>query len=83
MKQFSPLRRWLAALCCSILACGLAVAQVFPASLLSRKIPNLIGVHLLLPIARSETACSVAFSKRMDAGAAVKQADAADREHHS
>lgn len=53
------------------------------ASLFAMSIPNLIGVYLLLPIVRSELSRFVAFSKRVDAGATVEEADAVDREHHS
>ena len=53
------------------------------ASLFAMSIPNLIGVYLLLPVVRSELGRFVAFSKRVDAGASVEQADAEDREHHS
>jgi AGCS family alanine or glycine:cation symporter len=53
------------------------------ASLFAMSIPNLIGVYLLLPIVRSELSRFVAFSKRVDGGATVEEADAADREHHS
>lgn len=53
------------------------------ASLFAMSVPNLIGVYLLLPIVRSELSRFVAFSKRVDAGATVEEADAADRGHHS
>jgi AGCS family alanine or glycine:cation symporter len=53
------------------------------ASLFAMSIPNLIGVYLLLPVVRSELSRFVAFSKRVDAGDSVEQADAEDREHHS
>ena len=53
------------------------------ASLFAMSIPNLIGVYLLLPVVRSELARFVAFSKRVDAGASVEEADAVDRGHHS
>lgn len=53
------------------------------ASLFAMSVPNLIGVYLLLPIVRSELARFVAFSKRVDAGATVEEADAVDRDHHS
>jgi AGCS family alanine or glycine:cation symporter len=53
------------------------------ASLFAMSVPNLIGVYLLLPIVRSELARFVAFSKRVDAGASVEEADAVDRGHHS
>ena len=53
------------------------------ASLFAMSVPNLIGVYLLLPIVRSELSRFVAFSKRVDAGATVEEADAVDRESHS
>ena len=53
------------------------------ASLFAMSIPNLIGVYLLLPIVRSELARFVSFAKRVDAGATVEEADAADRQHES
>lgn len=53
------------------------------ASLFAMSIPNLIGVYLLLPVVRSELSRFVAFSKRVDAGATVEEADAVDRGHHS
>ena len=51
------------------------------ASLFAMSIPNLIGVYLLLPVVRSELARFVAFSKRVDGGATVEEADAADHGH--
>jgi AGCS family alanine or glycine:cation symporter len=53
------------------------------ASLFAMSIPNLIGVYLLLPVVSSELRRFIAFSKRVDAGATVEEADAVDREHHS
>lgn len=53
------------------------------ASLFAMSIPNLIGVYLLLPIVRSELARFVSFTKRVDDGATVEEADAADRQHES
>jgi AGCS family alanine or glycine:cation symporter len=53
------------------------------ASLFAMSIPNLIGVYLLLPIVRSELARFVSFAKRVDDGATVEEADAADRGHES
>ena len=53
------------------------------ASLFAMSIPNLIGVYLLLPVVRSELARFVAFSKRVDGGATVEEADAVDHGHHS
>lgn len=53
------------------------------ASLFAMSVPNLIGVYLLLPIVRSELARFVSFAKRVDDGATVEEADAADRKHES
>lgn len=53
------------------------------ASLFAMSVPNLIGVYLLLPVVRSELARFVAFSKRVDAGATVEEADAVDHDRHS
>ncbi len=58
-------------------------ANLSPAPLFAMSVPNLIGVCLLLPIVRSELARFVAFSKRVDGGATVEEADAVDRGHHS
>lgn len=48
------------------------------ASLFGMSIPNLIGVYFLLPIVRSELARFIAFAKRVDAGATIEEADAAE-----
>ncbi len=53
------------------------------ASLFAMSIPNLIGVYLLLPVVRTELARFVAFTKRVDGGATVEEADAADHGHQS
>ncbi len=53
------------------------------ASLFAMSIPNLLGVYLLLPVVRSELSRVVAFSKRVDAGATVEEADAVDHDHPS
>jgi AGCS family alanine or glycine:cation symporter len=50
------------------------------ASLFAMSVPNLIGVYLLLPVVRSELKRFVAFTKRVDAGATIEEADAVDRE---
>ncbi|MCX6875938.1 MAG: alanine/glycine:cation symporter family protein [Verrucomicrobia bacterium] len=49
------------------------------ASLFAMSIPNLIGVYFLLPVVRRELNRFVAFSKRVDAGATIAEADAAER----
>ena len=46
------------------------------ASLFAMSIPNLIGVYLLLPVVRRELMRFIAFTKRVDAGATVEEADA-------
>lgn len=53
------------------------------ASLFAMSIPNLIGVYLLLPVVRAELSRFISFTKRVDGGATVEEADAVDREHHS
>jgi len=53
------------------------------ASLFAMSIPNLIGVYLLLPIVRSELARFIAFTKRVDDGASLEEADVFDSEHQS
>ena len=52
------------------------------ASLFAMSVPNLIGVYFLLPVVRDELRRFVAFSKRVDAGATVEEADAAEHVHH-
>jgi len=49
------------------------------ASLFGMSIPNLIGVYFLLPIVRNELARYLAFTKRVDEGATVEEADLAER----
>jgi alanine or glycine:cation symporter, AGCS family len=49
------------------------------ASLFAMSIPNLLGVYFLLPVVRAELARFTAFTKRVDAGATIEEADAADR----
>jgi alanine or glycine:cation symporter, AGCS family len=48
------------------------------AALFAMSLPNLIGVYLLLPVVRSELARFTAFAKRVDEGASVEEADAAE-----
>ncbi len=48
------------------------------ASLFAMSVPNLIGVYFLLPVVRNELNRFVAFSKRVDAGASIEEADAAE-----
>ena len=60
-----------------------AATDFSDASLFAMSIPNLIGVYLLLPVVRSELARFVAFTKRVDGGATVEEADAEDRAEHS
>jgi AGCS family alanine or glycine:cation symporter len=45
------------------------------ASLFGMSIPNLIGVYFLLPIVRSELARYLSFTKRVDEGATIEEAD--------
>lgn len=45
------------------------------ASLFGMSIPNLIGVYFLLPVVRNELSRFIAFSKRVDAGASIEEAD--------
>jgi alanine or glycine:cation symporter, AGCS family len=45
------------------------------ASLFGMSIPNLIGVYFLLPVVRNELARFVAFTKRVDAGVPIEEAD--------
>lgn len=49
------------------------------ASLFGMSIPNLIGVYFLLPVVRNELARFIAFTKRIDAGEPIEQADRSDR----
>lgn len=48
------------------------------ASLFAMSVPNLIGVYFLLPVVRNELNRFVAFTKRVDAGATIEEADAAE-----
>jgi AGCS family alanine or glycine:cation symporter len=52
------------------------------ASLFAMSVPNLIGVYFLLPVVRNELRRFVAFSKRVDAGATIEAADAAEHAAH-
>lgn len=49
------------------------------ASLFGMSIPNLIGVYFLLPVVRNELARFVAFTKRVDAGELIEDADRMER----
>lgn len=49
------------------------------ASLFGMSIPNLIGVYFLLPVVRAELARFIAFTKRVDAGVLIEEADRMDR----
>lgn len=51
------------------------------ASLFAMSIPNLIGVYLLMPVVRRELMSFLAFTKRVDEGATVEEAEAATQEH--
>jgi AGCS family alanine or glycine:cation symporter len=46
------------------------------ASLFGMSIPNLIGVYFLLPIVRSELARFMIFTRRVDSGLSIDEADA-------
>ncbi|MCF7675417.1 MAG: alanine:cation symporter family protein [Akkermansiaceae bacterium] len=48
------------------------------ASLFAMSVPNLIGVYFLLPVVRNELSRFVAFTRRVDAGATIEEADAAE-----
>lgn len=50
------------------------------ASLFGMSIPNLIGVYFLLPVVRNELARYVWFTKRVDAGATIEEADLEERQ---
>lgn len=54
------------------------------ASLFAMSVPNLIGVYFLLPVVRRELARFVDFTRCVDAGATVEEADAMERasRHH-
>lgn len=49
------------------------------ASLFGMSIPNLIGVYFLLPVVKRELDRFIAFTKRIDAGEPIDEADRADR----
>lgn len=49
------------------------------ASLFAMSIPNLIGVYFLLPVVREELARFIAFTKRVDAGELIEEADRLER----
>jgi alanine or glycine:cation symporter, AGCS family len=53
------------------------------ASLFAMSIPNLIGVYLLLPVVRAELSRFINFTKRVDAGATVEEADAAEQKEQA
>lgn len=48
------------------------------ASLFAMSVPNLLGVYFLLPVVRAELARFTAFARRVDAGASIAEADAAE-----
>lgn len=50
------------------------------ASLFGMSIPNLIGVYFLLPVVRNELLRFVAFTKRVDSGIPIEEADRQERE---
>ncbi len=52
------------------------------ASLFAMSIPNLIGVYLLLPVVRREFERFLKFSKRVDTGTPIEEADRLDREEN-
>lgn len=49
------------------------------ASLFGMSIPNLIGVYFLLPVVRKELAHFIAFTKRVDAGESIEEAERNER----
>lgn len=49
------------------------------AALFAMSIPNLIGVYFLLPVVREEFASFLAFTKRVDAGELIEEADRLER----
>jgi AGCS family alanine or glycine:cation symporter len=49
------------------------------ASLFGMSIPNLLGVYLLLPVVRKELARYIAFTKRVDAGESIEDAERNER----
>jgi AGCS family alanine or glycine:cation symporter len=53
------------------------------ASLFGMSIPNLLGVYFLLPVVRKELARFVAFTKRVDAGESIEEADRKEYKNHN
>jgi AGCS family alanine or glycine:cation symporter len=53
------------------------------ASLFAMSIPNLIGVYLLMPVVKRELMSFLAFTKRVDQGETIEEAEAATKLHHS
>lgn len=82
-------KRELAAWLYKLIFCGIVIVgsaasmtnatDFSDASLFAMSIPNLLGVYFLLPVVRAELARFTAFAKRVDAGATIEEADAADR----
>jgi AGCS family alanine or glycine:cation symporter len=71
------------ALFCLIIVAGSAASMgkatdFSDASLFAMSIPNLLGVYFLLPVVRRELNRFLAFSRRIDAGATIAEADAAE-----
>lgn len=85
----TPLVAWIyKVIFCLIIIIGSAASMTnatdfSDASLFAMSIPNLIGVYLLLPVVRSELARFVTFSKKVDSGLTVEQADAAEKHHEA
>jgi AGCS family alanine or glycine:cation symporter len=50
------------------------------ASLFGMSIPNLIGVYFLLPVVRRELARYVDFTKKVDGGMSIDEADREERQ---
>lgn len=81
-------RSFAAAWCYKLLFCLIIIAgsaasmgkatDFSDASLFAMSVPNLIGVYFLLPVVRNELNRFVAFAKRVDAGASIEEADAAE-----
>jgi AGCS family alanine or glycine:cation symporter len=70
--------------CCIVIIVGssasMANATDFSdAALFAMSIPNLIGVYFLLPVVRQEFASFLAFTKRLDAGELIDEADKLER----
>ncbi len=80
-----PLSAWTyKALFCLVIIVGSSASMgnatdFSDASLFAMSVPNLIGVYFLLPVVRQELARFVAFTKRVDAGESVDQADRNER----